>query len=216
MKHAVHQWKADIISLSCGFEDHSDELEQAIREAESHHVLIFAASGNFGANKKTSWPARHRSVIPVYGSDGDGNPYKKNPNPQPDGSRFSTLGVAVKVTDHTNSNKRQLRSGTSIATAVAVGIASTMLGFMRSQREKYLEMTALNNDFELNRRGESREQGYDRLIKTMLRPIGMEAVFRLMSEERDGYNYIAPWNMSSKYGFGVHLVTTILRALKDA
>lgn len=179
-------------------------------------MLIFAASGNFGANEKTSWPARQRSVIPIYASDGDGNPYRKNPKPQPDRSRFSTLGVAVKVMSHLNSSRKELRSGTSIATVVAAGLASSMLHFMRMQKWNYLDMPPSIDDVVPQHHGESREQGYDRLMKTMLTPTGMEAVFRLMAEERNGYNYIAPWKLSSKYGYGPHLVTTILRALKEA
>lgn len=63
---------ADIINLSLGGDDPQSELEEAVEYANTHGVMVVAASGNDGYTDRISYPARYDGVIAV-GSSNQGN-----------------------------------------------------------------------------------------------------------------------------------------------
>jgi hypothetical protein len=66
----------------------------------------------------------------------------------------------------------QRKSGTSYATPIAAGITALVMDFMRQCSE-----------------------ADPRLVMRLKEKRAMEAVLRLMCTERDGFDYIAPWNL---------------------
>ncbi|KAF4996328.1 hypothetical protein FGRMN_4579 [Fusarium graminum] len=138
---AVKKWRPDIISTSFGWparDDEYDSLEKAIKNAQFHDVLLFAAASNDGANAKRAWPARHSGVICVRSTAADGNPSTFNPIATP-GDNFAVVGEAVEgawprhlCDEQTNQSCLMHKSGTSFATPIAVGIAAFLLQYARS------------------------------------------------------------------------------------
>jgi hypothetical protein len=82
--------------MSFGFPRSSDIVGEAIMRAYRKGILMFTAARNDGGNKVIAYPTRHRTVIGVFSTNGDGNKSGFNPNPpEDDSSYFSTLGEAV-------------------------------------------------------------------------------------------------------------------------
>lgn len=222
----MSQWKVNIISLSLGFQERVGPIEEAIRKAQDSKVLVFAAAGNFGGNSSCSWPARHNDVIAIYATDGKGNPYEGNPTAKP-GKRdpgFATLGVEVSAQVPTGGF--ELRSGTSIATPVAVGIASHLIHFMRVSKQPYLQYLCRNTDSTrdnvLRVRCTSEklpstgmQNDYDGLVGRIFTVDGMEALFGMMAVDRQEYKYLCPKELIKQHGTGFDLVTNILRKLRS-
>ncbi|KAF3910745.1 Subtilisin [Orbilia brochopaga] len=131
----------DILSLSFGFPKYDDVLKpinDAIRNARSNGVIIFAAAGNEGGNASVFWPASlHETgdVIRINSSDGKGSPSSFNPDPEI-GRWICTLGQAVPscqadLRARPDGHPQVIyRSGSSFATPIAAAIAAIILGVM--------------------------------------------------------------------------------------
>lgn len=109
---------------------------KSISNAIKSSRLIFAAASNDGKNRRRTFPANYPSVFGVYASDGWGAVSGINPFSQEDDINIMTLGIDVKVFERRqvdNNGKPSFipelkhRSGTSFATAIAAGIAGTVL-----------------------------------------------------------------------------------------
>ncbi|KAK4206459.1 hypothetical protein QBC37DRAFT_300762 [Rhypophila decipiens] len=165
---AVNEWKVDIISMSWGFHDESsgaDRLDTAIDRVKVDK-LMFAAASNKGGNQKRSKPALKANVICVHACDGMGNKGDMNPNPIKKGDNFAFLGVKVRSEWK---KKPVYKSGTSFATPIAAAIAANILEFAN-----------FHCDLSANQRAK------------LFRCDGMTEIFRRMSTERDGYDYVQP------------------------
>lgn len=130
-----------------------------------------------------SFPARESTVFSIYATDGYGNSYDRNPTAQRDQDNFAVLGSCVEGSWLTG--ERVFRSGTSIATPVAAGIASLVIHFLRQHRQS----SAVSRDEHSEDLEEVRQR-----ISTYG---GMRRIFRKMvdrdSGNRDGYCYVQPW-----------------------
>jgi subtilisin family serine protease len=150
-----------------------DRIHTAINEAFVSRVLMFAAAKNDGANSGIAYPANQDQVICVNSTDGHGNPSKYNPSPIM-GQNLSVLGEDVLSSWPVKFKLgMQRKSGTSYATPIAAGIAAIVLEYA---------LEKLPN-----------EESY--AIKKLRTPRGMQAVLGLMSEDRWGYRYLAPWTL---------------------
>ncbi|USP78638.1 hypothetical protein yc1106_05912 [Curvularia clavata] len=140
---AVDKKKVDIISMSLGWEDNSeDELENALLHARVSNVLIFAASSNDGLRTKAgmAYPARALEVIAIDAADVNGRPLGSNPTgAKQKGDRLTALGQAVRSTwpldlptEEPETGWKRL-AGTSCATPIAAGIAGLVLEFARQR-----------------------------------------------------------------------------------
>lgn len=161
--------------MSFGFHEQHDSIQQAIDEISSsdceRKILMFAAASNRGIGFKPTFPSNHPSVTCVYATDGDGNKYRRNPQPISRRSpRFATLGVAVRSACIKGGEVR--KSGTSFATPVAAAIAALVLEF------------AIKNDME--------SKVYHKKLKTKE---GMEKIFATMVTENDNVDFIYPWKL---------------------
>jgi hypothetical protein len=131
----VRVWKVDIISMSFGFTNESEagcrELRDAILEAHSAGVLMFAAASNSGAHSLIpAFPARLSNVFCIFAGDGMGNSGPTNPTPRRNRYNFMTLGEAVESAWPRSLSQypwMQRKSGTSFATPIAAGIAAFLI-----------------------------------------------------------------------------------------
>lgn len=137
-------------------------LEKAVQAGK----LVIAAASNNGGRSGRARPARHEDVICIHATDGDGNKGGMNPSPLAKADNFATLGVAV---PSRWGNEDVWKSGTSFAVPIAVGFAADVLAFAK----KRCNLTP-------------------RKMKTLHQKRGMQAVFREMSQRRDGYDFIHP------------------------
>ncbi|KAK4888082.1 hypothetical protein LTR27_012978 [Elasticomyces elasticus] len=214
IRHAIHQWKVDILSLSFGFERPVEDIHKAIREAADNKILVLASCGSPGGSAKWSWPARHSDVLGIYASNGDDNGYSKNPTPEEDASKFAALGVAVEVL--TAAGGSCLCSSTSIATPVAAGIAGTLIHFMRQHREDYLTNVRQNpNRGWIIQPPRTMGEKYDGYVRTLSTRDGMRAIFSKMANSRNGLHVLVPTMLFQNHGEGIHLVNSILLWLRN-
>ncbi|KAI9833799.1 MAG: hypothetical protein M1819_003534 [Sarea resinae] len=175
---AVKEWKVDIISLSFGFPMEVPSISQAIRWAvyERHDaILFFAAAANYGANEKEMFPAFHDSVISIRGTNSAGVFADFNPPRNLDeGVVFGTLGKDVPSAGLRSSEDEVCKSGTSVATPIAAGIAAMILRDLDWRSDQH---------------------GY-RLAREKLRTRrGMRAIFKALATPTGdpGCYYLAPW-----------------------
>lgn len=153
--------------MSFGFEDENDLIDAAVDNAIDAGKLIIAAASNNGGLSGRARPARYEGVICIHATDGKGNKGGMNPSPVANRDNFATLGVAVPSRWRGND---VWKSGTSFAVPIAVGFAADILEFAKYRCPNLKS----------------------RKLKILHRKRGMQAVFRKMAEERDGYDFIHP------------------------
>ncbi|KAM0354186.1 hypothetical protein ACHAPU_001221 [Fusarium lateritium] len=127
--------EADIISMSFGFPHDEDGLSVAIEDVERSRDIIFLASaGNNAAYQREAFPARHRSVISIRATDCQGTFSASNP-PIIDRSTvvLGTFGnnLPDRLSGEIGSRfgPQICLPGSSIATAVAAGIAASTIAY---------------------------------------------------------------------------------------
>jgi len=177
LRWAVDEVKADIISMSFGFEDDSgwdDDMDEAIKHSFTAGRIAFAAASNYGGNSCRTYPAKAGTVFCIHASDGHGNPSGLDPTPIRGDYNFSTLGVAVPC-GHTG-DREIFKTGTSYATPVAAGLAANIIDLA-----DWLAAAG-----ELTSAQKKKLRSYE----------GMRNIFKLMAPSgRQDYDYVAPWNL---------------------
>jgi hypothetical protein len=164
----------DIIAMPCGIKDEVTSVSVALAKANRAGIVLLAAGPNPGAWK--FHPFHGRNVLGICSSDGYGQPSHTSLYFLQ--SWFSTLGEAVlgasPYLPKMGKGKQPMpyfarRSGTSVATCVAAGLAAMLIDYAR----RYL------NDQELTKIDGSR----------------IEFLFNKMSESTTQryYRYVSPW-----------------------
>lgn len=156
-----------MIVLPFGFPVHHEIVSAAISFALEKGITCLAAPGNAGGNERAAFPARMPGVIAIYATDGYGNPSPFNASPIKGRKNFSTIGENM---PSSRNGVEATTSGTSYSVCVAAAVLATMLEFARTQ---------LSLD--------------DADLRTLNSPDGAEKMLDLMSSERGGYDYMAPW-----------------------
>lgn len=134
-------------------------------------ILVFAAASNWGNKDDIAYPAAIKDhVMCIFATDGANRHVRAfNPDPRHDASNFAILGEKVKITEGGDSD-----SGTSVATALAAGLAGRLIDFSRHK--------------------DSRESIEN--VALIGKKAGMTAIFNKMSKGRsEGYDCIVPWNI---------------------
>jgi subtilisin family serine protease len=117
--------------MSFGFPQLDRDIWTAIRHARLREVIFFAAASNSGGNEDIAFPAKHsEGVISVRATCGEGNFAGFNPNPDPDHFNFGTLGEEVSSAWLATEGNMARKSGTSIATPIAAGLAALTLEYV--------------------------------------------------------------------------------------
>jgi hypothetical protein len=190
--------------MSFGFKDEVPVIRDAINRAATRApqpCLLFAAASNFAVNEDVQWPASHDRVICVHAADGLGNKYTRNVTQEQPWKEFATLGCDVEA--FVGPGKQGIKSGTSVASPVAAGIAALILGEACISKAEYL--TQSEGDRTRN------AKVYDEKLYRLRTREGMSKVLMSMSKSRDGYNCLRPWKLLHKeYGHKCFRVEKII------
>lgn len=115
----------------------------------NNRILFFAAASNSGGNGREMFPASHDAVISIRATNSHGAFLDTNPPADHYGPAvYGTLGKDVPSAWLSNVDGELSRSGSSVATAVAAGVAAMMLafanaGFSSAEFRLPLEVSAL-------------------------------------------------------------------------
>ncbi|KAF7543160.1 hypothetical protein G7Z17_g10966 [Cylindrodendrum hubeiense] len=131
---AAIEMKADIISMSFGFQEEIPIITTAITEAileRKGNIIFLAAASNSGGNRREMFPANLDSVISIRETNSRGAFSDTNPPVDLDGpAAFGTLGREVPSAWLSSVDGEVAKSGSSVATAMAAGIAAMVLTFV--------------------------------------------------------------------------------------
>ncbi|KAG5808895.1 hypothetical protein H9Q74_006440 [Fusarium xylarioides] len=139
MARAIHwaiepQRSVDIISISAGFRNYSKELDDAVTKAKAAGVLVIAAASNWQNTNTVAFPARHNlSTMCIYSTNTGNQSSSFNPEPRADTQNFAIIGEGFQ---HPDQRRNERMSGTSMATAVAAGLAARIVDFSRQKDNK--------------------------------------------------------------------------------
>lgn len=126
--------------------DGYEELEQAVEHAYYRDVLLFAAASNNGGQRGRAYPAREANVICVHSTDARGNRSPFSPTAVPQDVNLATVGEGVisawpmhlcssdergEADEGEDGMYSTVKSGTSYATPIMVGIAAFLLLYAR-------------------------------------------------------------------------------------
>jgi subtilisin family serine protease len=172
--------------MSFGYAEEQQCISDAILDVLNYRrgsILFFAAASNFGSNQMEMFPASHDSVISIRATNANGHFEDFNP-PRNDNETvtFGTLGLKVPGAWLSNHNGEKCQTGTSVAAAIAAGIAALLLGYV-------------NNRTEIGYFSESLLQDVKRRAQTQR---GMLALFKALSMPtlNEHYLYLTPWRLA--------------------
>ncbi len=188
--HWAIDCKVDIISAAFSFNGYEYEIDKAIRRATERGIIVFvAASGMRGIR----WI---REVIAAYSADANGNASRFSPSPLSYDEKFSFLGEDVESAwpEALGEGPKKSLSGSSVAAAVAAGIAALFLQFSRQESHLFQPNT----------------------LRYLSTPEGMRKVFRYLSSGRDDYGYVTPWKLLSKRQSSARIVEILEDILGSA
>lgn len=169
--------------MSFGYAEEQNDIRQAIRQIlndRDGRIVLFAAASNLGANDREMFPARHEAVISIRGTNFFGTFQDFNPPRSPhEGAVIGTLGLDVPAAALSDVDYEVYRSGTSVATAVAAGMAGILLGYT------YASSAELETVEKVRQKLESRS--------------GMQALFRALATPsiHEHYLYVTLWNLEN-------------------
>jgi hypothetical protein len=200
--------------MSFGFEGEDEVIEAALKKADQNDVLLLAAASNVGRDMvgAHSWPAATRdNVMCIYATEGKGLPYTENPTWCKDSHRLATLGVMVPVWSPPGDDATPRithRSGTSIATPVAAGVAACILNFVWRSKDIYLSTTASND--------ENASERFRQAKKRLQKARGMGEIFFKQMTDRDNkteYHFVHPWKLFDRETTATTLIENIVNCL---
>jgi hypothetical protein len=169
---AGEEKKVDIIVMPLGFSQRHEVIREAI-DAIYKRIFIFAAAANWGGLDQVAFPARMKDVLCLF-STNPSNKSSRDLNPPLNPRKahnFAILGEGVQFPAPLGSPS-QVINGTSISTAIAAGLAGSLLDFSRQP----ICRDCLRN-----------VKGRDEI----------SAIFEDLSKDYldGGYNCIAPWSL---------------------
>lgn len=134
--------------------------------------MFAAVSG--GSQYQAGFPAQMQDVIVAYSADATGNLSTFNPTPQSD-VNLSFLGEDVESAWPTALGEGPTKhlSGSSVATAVATGIAALILQFT-------------------NQESETMKSAARHWVHTVT---GLKSIFQFLSSGRGDVGYVTPWKL---------------------
>ncbi|KAK5655318.1 hypothetical protein OQA88_5885 [Cercophora sp. LCS_1] len=165
--------EVDIIVMALGFSSSDDGIKRQVLGATGDGILVFAGAGNCAGHDKVAFPANLISVMCIFATDpANKNSRELNPPPRRRAANFAILGDGVQL-----DGEEVILRGTSIAAAIAAGVAGSLLDFSRQPICRTGGGCGERLDI----------QGYDE----------MQNIFTKLSEDwRDGeYDCIIPWHL---------------------
>ncbi|KAJ6444913.1 hypothetical protein O9K51_03315 [Purpureocillium lavendulum] len=127
----------DIINCSFALDSCSDELEAVLRKAKEKHIIVMCSTADEGENIDEVWPAAYyrweknkaetfENIFPIVGCDEHGK-FSKYANEEAGRYMFRGEDVDVSSTDPDLPLETASVQGSSVATALATGVASLIL-----------------------------------------------------------------------------------------
>lgn len=100
--------------------------------------MIFAAASNLGGSRHELFPAKDPMVFSIRATDTNGKHQDFNPAlPESDDKVYGTLGLDVPVANRRGSGPSEsTKTGTSVATAIAAGIAAIVIGHVKTNNNR--------------------------------------------------------------------------------
>ncbi|KAI4690378.1 hypothetical protein J4E81_007531 [Alternaria sp. BMP 2799] len=136
INHAGNDWEVDVISMSFGFPKFSQLISDAIANVRKIRkgAIVFLASAGNDVNRAEAYPACDPSVISIYATESNGaflntNPLSSRESLRVLGTYGDNVPEAVLAELRVRFPKGDFNAGTSIATAVAAGIAGLVLAY---------------------------------------------------------------------------------------
>ncbi|KAK6538633.1 hypothetical protein TWF694_010211 [Orbilia ellipsospora] len=122
--------EADIISLSAAFFKEDTNLEIAIKTAINKGIVIVASIAGEGHKQEEAYPANYAGVLKIGAADSRG---KETPESLKEIADYMFPGdrIVTRTTFLGADNETTEISGTSVATAIAAGVASLVLACHR-------------------------------------------------------------------------------------
>ncbi|KAL6403076.1 hypothetical protein AUP68_12408 [Ilyonectria robusta] len=153
IKDAYAKWKVDIISISLGFSNPSQEMEDEIARAAAERVLVFASAANNTIHEQQPirFPANMSQVFCIFSANAEGRPSTFNPEPKLGRPNLMFPGENIRgawpasrvegVPDVVSEGGRTYRplSGTSCATPIAAAVAAGVLEYIWQPRQEPIE-----------------------------------------------------------------------------
>jgi hypothetical protein len=125
--------KVHIISMSWTIEPPDDdaekrELESAIIDAASADILMFCSASDSGAKHTSTYPSRaSTNIFNIGGADATGTPMKSIGNVMQMHFLFPGNKVESEYLEDVKPKETEYRTGSSVATALAAGLAALIL-----------------------------------------------------------------------------------------
>ena len=129
--------KCDFITMSLGSPIDSNDIHQAIKYAIKKGCIIFCAAGNYGENSPIMYPAKYPETIAIGSIDRNLNRSDFTCK----GEELDFLSPGQDIFSCVPDNGYAIMSGTSMANPFAVGCASLLLSYARSQNKEHLLKT---------------------------------------------------------------------------
>ncbi|KAK3941014.1 hypothetical protein QBC46DRAFT_111160 [Diplogelasinospora grovesii] len=180
IRHAIDEWKVDIITICIGSESDHKGMTDEIMRARQKRILVFAAASNYSNLRSVAFPARmEHDVLCMFSTNaGAKSSASLNPSAVQGKYNFAILGEDVRLYE----NQEPPLTGTSIATAIGAGLAARLLDFSRHDdcRDFWTQEHAVNAD------------DVEQKLKLLQ---GMSAVLAYMARLDNGYHCITPWRL---------------------
>lgn len=123
--------RVDFITMSLGSPVSNNELKEAIDYANNKGCVIFCAAGNSGPATDIMYPARYDNVIAIGAIDKNFN----RTNFTCSGDSLDFLAPGHEIIGCVPGNKYALMSGTSMSNPFAVGLASLLCSYNKSEKK---------------------------------------------------------------------------------
>lgn len=167
--------------MSFGYTEDQPPIREAIRKSidlRDESILYLGAASNSGSNDGEAFPARLPSVISIRATNSEGQFQDFNPPLRRRlENAIGTLGCDVPgAWKHDFDGTAKYCSGTSVATAVAAGLAAVLLGYVQTQ---------------------SGRESFKKVNRTLRTREGMQEIFLELSQEslNERFLYLHPWKM---------------------
>jgi hypothetical protein len=119
----VTKQDVDVISMSFALNYESDDLEAAIRKAAFQGIAMVSSTADDGDNKPEVWPAKYEGPMGIAACDQHG----LRTHYATSDAEFYFQGERIIYESLQGSEFREEISGSSVATAIAAGVASLYL-----------------------------------------------------------------------------------------
>lgn len=124
--------RADFITMSLGCPSDIKDIRDAIKYATKKGSVIFCAAGNNGPSSPIMFPARYSETISIGSIDQN----LKRSVFSCSGKELEFLCPGENIISCVPKNNYAIMSGTSMSAPFAVGAASLLLSFIRSQQSR--------------------------------------------------------------------------------